>query len=185
MLNRRDLLKATTALTIGAALSTLPSIAQPEARAMSTVEILDSGENVIYTVPQPAVAGYSFDGIPLKDAQFQNMDLTGCTFQGCALQGANFHNADLTNGDLSSGAILRDAILTGCNLEGCLIGDTYFDTCTTLHLAENLDNANFGSPSHLDRATLMACLPGLTNAAMVSLGYTQGEVTALRGIWDA
>lgn len=181
-LTRRDLLKTTAALTIGAVALTLPTLARPEARTM-TVDILDSGENVIYTVNQPDVAGFSFDGIPLKDAQFQNMDLTGCTFQYCNLSGANFHNADLTNGDLS-GANLRDVILTGCNLDGCLIGDTYFDTCGTIHLADNLDDANFSSPSHLDKTALISCLPGLTNAAMIGFGYTMPEVTALRAIWD-
>lgn len=181
MMNRRELLKSTAALTLGAALSTFPLKARPETRM--SINILDSQENILCTVPQAEVAGYYFDGINLKDAQFQNMDLTGCSFQFCNLSSANLHGCDMTNGDLT-GALCRDTNMVGVNLTNCYVGDTWFGANSTLHLTTHLDDANFGSPSHIDRDTLMMCLSGISNASMVAMGYTQAEVTALRAIWD-
>jgi uncharacterized protein YjbI with pentapeptide repeats len=75
---------------------------------------------VLATFPGSTLAGVSFSGLNVTDADLSNQDLTGTIFTGCNLSGSTLENSIL------NGAIFFRANVEGCDFRG-ITSDTSSD----------------------------------------------------------
>jgi uncharacterized protein YjbI with pentapeptide repeats len=74
----------------------------------SQVKCLESSDFTLALMPKVV-----FDGITMKDVQFNGADLSSSSFKNCTITGVSFDNASLKDADL------KDTVIVKCSYFGC------------------------------------------------------------------
>lgn len=170
----------------------LVEIAKEKAPRPPRSPVVERDTALALIASEPTLAGFSFSGCDLQDADLSGKTLTGAHFEDALLGGAKLDGADLQGavfvGARAPGASFRGANLAQANLSEAVLADAVLDeadlSAATLADAD-LDGASLRSAvlrhAKLDDANLRRAKLDDADVAEASLSGATLEETSFRG----